>query len=89
MTHFVPSAMPDEGLGVLLLIRVVEQNTPEFFRPDRVVHVARAPGRLPVIGGLASEGTGDGVTVQLPTAESVCVAVQRRDDEFMRIWSPL
>lgn len=96
VTHFVPSAMPDEGLGVLLLIRIVEQNTPQFFRPDRAIHVARAPGRLPVIGGLATGESTAGsepgetgpVAVHLPTAEAACVAVQRRDDEFMRVWSP-
>lgn len=78
--------MPDEGLGVLLLIRMVEQRTPEFFRPDRVVHVARAPGRLDVIGGLG--GGERALALQLPIAEAACVALQRRDDEFLRVWSP-
>ncbi|MCR9246354.1 MAG: hypothetical protein NXI31_15080 [bacterium] len=86
VTHFVPSAMPDEGLGVLLLIRVVEKNTPQFFAPNRTVHIARAPGRLPIIGGLGHEA--ETMALQLPIAEAVCVAVQRRDDEFLRIWAP-
>ncbi|MCA8953151.1 MAG: hypothetical protein KDE27_26805, partial [Planctomycetes bacterium] len=86
MTHFVPSAMPDEGLGVLLLIRIVEQNTPGFFAPDRPVHVARAPGRLDLLGGVG--GGERALALQLPTSEAVCAAVQTRDDEMVRIWSP-
>jgi len=86
VTHFVPSAMPDEGLGVLLMIRMVEQNTPDFFAPDRPVSIARAPGRLEVVGGLALDERD--LALHLPTAEGACAAVQLRDDEFMRVFSP-
>jgi galactokinase len=78
--------MPDEGLGVLVLIRMVEKSTPEFFSPDRVIHISRAPGRIEILGGLG-RGERD-LTLQLATSEAAGVAVQRRSDEFMRVFSP-
>ncbi|MFO1077522.1 MAG: hypothetical protein U1E73_07330 [Planctomycetota bacterium] len=83
MTHFVPSSMPAEGLGVLLLFRLVEEATPAFFSPDRPIAVARAPGRLLILGG-----RGGARAVTIPTAEAACAAVQRREDALVRVWSP-
>ena len=84
--HFVPSSTPAEGLGVMLLFELIDSAVPAFFRPDREVHIARAPGRLDVFGGLADQPAALGL--QLPTAEAACVAVQRRDDTLVRLWSP-
>ena len=83
--HFVPSSVPDEGLGIQLLFQRIEKATPDFFFPDRPIHVSRAPGRLDVMSGFGGD---DAVALHLPTAEAVCVALQDRDDEFVRLWSP-
>jgi len=84
--HFTPSQDPAEGLGVLMLFRLIEDVLPDFFRPGREIHVARAPGRLDIMGGLF--GADAAWNVQLPTAEAACVAVQARDDDLVRLWSP-
>lgn len=77
---------PAEGLGVLVLFRLIDESVPEFFRPDRRIHVARAPGRLDVMGGFADYS--GSLVLQLPTAEAACAAVQARDDDLLRLWSP-
>lgn len=84
--HFVPSSTPAEGLGVMLLFELIDSAVPAFFRSDRHVHIARAPGRLDVLGGLADQP--GALVLQVPTAEAACVAVQRRDDTLVRLWSP-
>lgn len=86
MNHFVPSANPAEGLGVLMLFRRIEESVPDFFRPDRPIHIARAPGRLDVMGGFADYS--GSLVLQLPIAEAACAAIQLRDDDFVRLWSP-
>ena len=86
MKHFVPSLVPAEGLGVLSLFQLVDEAVPAFFRPDRVLHIARAPGRLDVLGGFADYS--GSLVLQLPTAEAACTAVQLRDDDLVRLWSP-
>jgi galactokinase len=83
---FEPSTDPAEGLGVLMLFRLVEEAVPAFFRGDRRIVVARAPGRLDVLGGLAHGA--DALALQLPIAEAACAAVQTRDDDLVRLWSP-
>jgi galactokinase len=83
---FDPSQTPAEGLGVLVLFRLIEESVPAFFRADRRILIARAPGRLDVMGGFA-EYSGS-LVLQLPTAEAACVAVQARDDDLVRLWSP-
>ncbi len=83
---FVASSTPAEGLGVLLLFRLIEDATPAFFRPDRRLWIARAPGRIDVMGGLASRG--GSLALQLPIAEAACAAIQARDDDLLRVWSP-
>lgn len=86
MKHFAPSQMPAEGLGVLSLFQRIDAAVPAFFRPDRTIHVARAPGRMDVLGGSA-DAVGS-LTLQLPIAEAACVAIQLRDDDLVRLWSP-
>ena len=86
MNHFVPSREPDEGLGALLLFRLIDECVPDFFAPDRPILVTRAPGRLDVMGGIAdSSGS---LVLQLPLAEAACVAVQARGDDMLRVFSP-
>jgi galactokinase len=84
--HFAPSQEPAEGLGVLLLFRLIEEAMPSFFEPGRPIHISRAPGRLDVMGGLS--GGKAPLTLSLPTAEAACAAIQSRDDDLIRLWSP-
>lgn len=86
VNHFVPSALPAEGLGVLLLFRLIDAATPEFFAPDRPIQVTRAPGRLDVMGGFADYS--GALVLQLPTAEAASAAIQARSDDQLRLWSP-
>lgn len=83
---FAPSSDPAEGLGVLMLFRLIEEAVPAFFRPDRAIRIARAPGRLDVLGGLAKDSAA--LALQLPIAEGACAAIQARDDDLVRLWSP-
>ncbi|MFK7740278.1 MAG: hypothetical protein AB8H80_08135 [Planctomycetota bacterium] len=86
LEHFHPSQDPAEGLGVLMVFRLIEEALPAFFRADREIFITRAPGRLDVMGGLAGAAAPQAIAV--PTAEAACVAVQLRDDELVRLWSP-
>jgi galactokinase len=70
----------------MLLFELIDAAVPAFFRPDRVIHIARAPGRLDVLGGAA--GDPGALVLQVPTAEAACAAVQLRDDTLVRLWSP-
>ena len=49
-----------------------------FFGPDRPVAVARAPGRLDVLGGIADYS--GGLVLQLPLRAATLVGVQHGDD---------
>ncbi len=86
MKFFEPSQTPADGLGVLMLFRLIEESVPAFFRADRRILVTRAPGRLDVMGGFADYS--GALVLQLPTAEGACAAVQARDDDLVRLWSP-
>lgn len=86
LKHFTPSHDPAEGLGVLTVFQLIEEAMPAFFQQGRAILVARAPGRLDVFGGLG--GARSPLALALPTAEAACCAVQARDDELVRLWSP-
>lgn len=58
----------------------------EFFATGKVIHVARAPGRLDVMGGNV-DYTG-GLVLQSLLAESIWVAAQLRTDGLIRILNP-
>lgn len=54
-----------------------------FFAADSPLIIARAPGRLDVMGGIADYS---GATVcEMPIAEAAFVALQGRDDELLRV----
>lgn len=86
MNHFEPSTTPAEGTGVLYLFRLVDTAVPDFFAPDRRVVIARAPGRLDVMGGIADYS--GSLVLQLPLADAACVALQARPDDELHVWSP-
>ncbi|MGY1659616.1 galactokinase [Geodermatophilus sp. SYSU D00705] len=58
----------------------------EFFVPSRPVHVARAPGRLDVMGGIADYS--GAMVLELPLAAATLVAVQEADDAAITVRSP-
>jgi L-arabinokinase len=86
LNHFLPSTTPDEGTGVLFLFHLIDGAVPAFFAPDLPIVVARAPGRLDVMGGIADYS--GSLVLQLPLAEAACVAVQGRPDDRLYAWSP-
>ena len=86
MKHFTPSEEPAEGLGVLLLFRLIEEAMPSFFETGRPIQIARAPGRLDIMGGLG--GHKAPLSLSLPTSEAACAAIQARPDDLIRLWSP-
>ena len=81
--HFTPSQDPAEGLGVLTVFRLIEEAMPKFFAAGKPIRIARAPGCFDVLGGM-----GGGRALALPIAEAACAAIQARDDELVRLWSP-
>jgi len=57
----------------------------DFFTDDRPLWVARAPGRLDVMGGIADYS--GSLVLQMPIAEAAVAAVQTADDQHLRIAS--
>src|ERR1044071_9127891 len=56
-----------------------------FFDPRADVFVARAPGRLDVMGGIADYS--GSLVLELPTAEATLVALQRNDERRLRVYT--
>jgi L-arabinokinase len=56
-----------------------------LFEANKELFVARAPGRLDVMGGIADYS--GSLMLELPTAEATLVALQRTDDRYLRIAS--
>src|SRR4051812_6937213 len=67
-----------------LLARVRAELSADFV-PGRPIRVARAPGRLDVMGGIA-DYTGS-MVCEMPLACAAAVAVQDRDDEQVQVFS--
>ena len=61
------------------------QELSSFFESGECVSVARAPGRLDVMGGIADYS--GSLVLQLPTQEATYVAAQRTRDEDWQIVS--
>ena len=57
----------------------------EFFDQNHGVFVTRAPGRLDVMGGIADYS--GSLVLELPVAEAVFCALQKREDERLKIFS--
>lgn len=57
----------------------------EWFDAARPIHVARAPGRLDVMGGFADYS--GSLTLEMPIREAAWVAVQERADARLRVMS--
>jgi L-arabinokinase len=67
------------------LNRTAGQRLHEFFERGRSVSVARAPGRLDVMGGIADYS--GSLVLQLPIREAALVAAQRNEQEDWQIAS--
>jgi len=74
---------------VLDLVKSLDSGPQEalrrFFSPQEPITVARAPGRLDVMGGIADYS--GSLVLQLPIAEATFAAVQRTDDAIIKIVS--
>jgi L-arabinokinase len=75
------------GTDVLFstLTKEVRRHTPSFFTPDAPVTLARAPGRLDVMGGVADYS--GSVVLEYPLAAGTGCALQWRDDGLLRVRS--
>ncbi len=63
----------------------VRSSQRDFFAPGRPVAVARAPGRLDVMGGIADYS--GSLVLQLPIREAALAAVQQTDEGDVRVVS--
>jgi len=72
---FVPAAQP---APIAELVALIRQDKTANIRPGKDVFIARAPGRLDVMGGIA-DYTGS-LVLEMPLDVAAAVAVQRRDD---------
>jgi galactokinase len=66
-------------------VALVRFSQREFFAPGRPVVIARAPGRLDVMGGIADYS--GSLVLQLPIREAALAAVQQADDGDVRVVS--
>jgi galactose-1-phosphate uridylyltransferase (family 1) len=73
--------MPDVSEFVALF----RSSLRDFFTPGRPVVIARAPGRLDVMGGIADYS--GSLVLQLPIREAALAAVQQADDGDVRVVS--
>ena len=81
-THGLPDV--SEFLGMLSRLQSsLELGT--FFEPRTEITIARAPGRLDVMGGIADYS--GSLVLELPIAEATLVALQKQDARELRIVS--
>ena len=67
------------------LINARERGSDKFFDPNEKIFIARAPGRLDVMGGIADYS--GSLVLQMPIAEATFAAVQKSSDQKVRIVS--
>jgi L-arabinokinase len=72
-----------EALGALSEHPAAELRT--FFEPRAELFVARAPGRLDVMGGIGDYS--GSLVLELPTAEATLVALQRDEERRLRVYT--
>ncbi|MDQ6788342.1 MAG: GHMP kinase [Acidobacteriota bacterium] len=80
-----PQNLPPDVAEFIETLNALEQNRNEkarkFFDKSAEIFVARAPGRLDVMGGIADYS--GSLVLQMPIAEAVCAALQK--DEARRL----
>src|SRR5574338_126923 len=67
------------------LVREADPSVPPFLAIDRPVMLARAPGRLDVMGGIADYS--GSLVLEMPLACATFVIAQRRDDPRLDVAS--
>ena len=65
--------------------RLCREEAAAFFDGSGPVHVARAPGRLDVMGGIADYS--GSVVLEATIGEAACAGAQLRRDGLVRVWS--
>ena len=80
-----PPALPGGDETVTTLLARLRAELSAEFAPSRPLRVSRAPGRLDVMGGIA-DYTGS-LVCEMPLDCSSAVALQRRDDRQLQIFS--
>lgn len=73
----------DDGLADLRAALAGEARG--FFAADAPICVGRSPGRLDVMGGVADYS--GSVVLESPIADAALVALQRRADQKLRVWT--
>jgi L-arabinokinase len=83
----MPESLPDEVrfLETLHSLREGPAELRGFFDPSREICIARAPGRLDLMGGIADYS--GSLVLQLPIQEATFAAVQRDPEPVLRIAS--
>ncbi len=74
-----------DALEFIAALEEFERSSAPFFRAGEDVFVARAPGRLDVMGGIADYS--GSLVLELPIAEATFVAAQRDRERALRIVS--
>src|SRR5829696_7751094 len=64
---------------------IARARTMRFFTQGAPLYVARAPGRLDVMGGIADYS--GSLVLELPTAEATLVALQRDEERRLRVFT--
>ncbi len=80
--------LPDVLAFIETLSKLEVHPTPEartLFEPQQELTIARAPGRLDVMGGIADYS--GSIVLELPIAEATLVALQRDDTRRLRVVS--
>lgn len=80
--HDTSEGLTDAGLSEAMS---VIQAHADFFDPERPVVLARAPGRLDVMGGIADYS--GSLVLELPLGAATWVAAQRSVDRRVRLLS--
>lgn len=78
-----------DTLGLRDVAKFIEtlNESHKFFEPQKEITIARAPGRLDVMGGIADYS--GSLVLELPISEATLVALQKNDSRQLRIASLL
>jgi len=84
MNWYDESASPEQHPEVRRLLNQLEA-TPDFLQEGAPISIARAPGRLDIMGGIADYS--GSLVLEMPLAVATLVAVQKSADPFVSILS--
>lgn len=84
ITHGSENILSDTA-SFLAMLEYLPDDLKDFFAEEREIVVTRAPGRLDLMGGIADYS--GSLVLQLPIASATHVALQKRNDNLVRIIS--